>query len=353
MVLSSEPPKTLSLDSLNCDVRSGRWEPYVLREEAQDVEFECPERASNQLSCKVPNIDEFISDINGLEFSTSLSQEDFPDFPKFIPLVEKRFLRSDPQIFPCEFVAIPFREILASCLKTVAGRWKSPSLELSTSLRGSPVFSQKRVILFMSGQDVLIEKLWEKYDDSYLSNLKEIGFEFASSPNFSVFAGECPLGHHVNQKKSLLLAQKLQEVGIKAIPHIYPITRAHLAKYITFFQRHPAVRLAIINCTLQRKAALEVANIVNRVSALLEEIPDLRVILQGLNFGHRALFAKLDGRLHYASSAPTLTAIHKSLAMYDERKRTIVRVVNSIYDKAELVRRNTQAYIDFYQQRIA
>jgi hypothetical protein len=352
MVLSSEPAKTLSLESLNCEVRSGRWEPHVLREEAASVEFECLERPSNQLYCKVPNLDDFLKDINGLEFSASLFQIGFPELPKFIPVVEKRFLRLDPQVFPCEFVAVPVRAILASCFKTVGGRWRSPSLVLSTSLKDLPLFSKKRVILCMSGQDVLIEKLWQTYDDSYLSKLKEIGFEFATSPNFSVFAGECPLGHHVNQKKSLVFAEKLQEAGIKAIPHIYPITPAHLTKYITFFQRHSAVRFAIINCTLQRKATLEVHNICNRVSALLEAIPDLRLILQGLNFGHRALFAKVDARLHYASSSPTQTAIHKKHITYDCVEARFVRAANSTYDKEELVKRNIQAYIDFYRQEI-
>ena len=353
MVLSSDLPRTLSLDYLRCDVANGTWEPYVQRDEATGVERECKEEAENHLSCKVPNIHDFIRDVEGLEFAVSLSQAGFPDFPKFIPLIEKRFLGSDPQIFPCDFVAVPLRETLASCFKTVAGRWRSPSLTLSSTLRTSPLFSRKRVILCMSGQDVLIEKLWEKYDGSYLSALREIGFEFATSPNFSVFAGDCPLGHHINQKKSLVFAGKLQEAGIKAIPHIYPITRTHLSKYIVFFRTHPTVRLAIINCTLQRKAAEEVLNIHNRVSALLEAIPDLHLILQGLNFRDRASFGKFDSRLHYTSTSPVQSAIHKARAMYDAKQGKIVRVGGSAFAKEDLVRQNVQAYLDFYQHALA
>lgn len=348
---SSEPPRTLAFASMHCDVRKGAWEPYVLSVEADSVVVTCPEKSENQVSCKNPLREEFIADVGGLEFSPSLSQEKIPTLPKFIPILEKSFVWSAPALIPSDFIGISVADIFVSSLRQVGGRWRAPSLHLNPRLKQSPLFSEKKVILFMSGQDVLIETLWmEQNKLSFFESLREAGFQLATSPNFSVFAGECPLGHRINQKKSLVCARLLEVAGIKAIPHVYAITPTHLRKYIEYFKAYPSVRTITINCTLQRKEHDEVQSVVRRVAGLLDEISDLHIILQGLNARDRRFFCEYDSQLHYAVSTPFYNALLRKQSIFNTQRKRMDVKLRSPSSKDELVRGNVQAYVDYFNE---
>ncbi len=207
----NDPPKQLSFASMDCDVRNGTWEPYIAREEAYAVMFECSEKSENHVSCKNPLREEFIADVDGLDFSVSLNQGDLPKIPKFIPILESSFIQSDLSEIPGDFVGVSIADVFTSPLTQTGGRLQAPNFRFKSGLKNSPMFSQKTPILFMSGQDTLIESLWMQHRQlSLFSTLRDAGFRIATSPNFSVFVGECSLGHRINQKISLICARMLQ-----------------------------------------------------------------------------------------------------------------------------------------------
>lgn len=342
-------PKQLSFASMGCDVRNGIWEPYVSRGEANGVMLDCSQKPENHISCKNPLRDEFIADVEGLNFSVSLNQGDLPKIPKFIPILEKSFLQSDLSEIPGDFVGVSIADIFTSPLTQVGGRLQAPNFRFKPELKESPMFSQKMPILFMSGQDTLIESLWMQHQElSLFPTLRDAGFRIATSPNFSVFVGECPLGHRINQKKSLICARMLQEAGITPIPHIYPMTNFHLRSYVEYFKTNPTIRTVIINCTLQRKDPEEVKSVLETVSCLIEEVADLHIILQGLDVRDVRLFSQYDQNIHYAVSTPFYNALFHKQNIFDNEHGEILAVAGSSESKEKLAIGNVDAYLKYF-----
>jgi hypothetical protein len=342
-------PKTLSLASMSCKVRAGIWEPHVAVAEADDVVNECSEKSENHVSCRNPDLGDFISDVGGLDFSVSIDQSVLPALPRFIPILEKSFLWSSPSLIPGQFVGVSLSDIFKSSLKQTARRLKSPPFHIDQRLPLSPFFAQKTVILFMSAQDVLIEEFWMKHRELGLFPvLRRAGFQFATTPNFSVFAGECPLGHAINQKKSLVCAKLLQEAGITPIPHLYSINQHHADRYISYLKEHPSIRTVIINCTLQRKARVEVDAIVKEVGYLLDRIPDLHIIIQGLHVHDSPLLFRYKSNLHYAGTTPFFSALFHRKTVYDPSEKKI-QILSSPESKFELAPGNVGAHLDYFR----
>ena len=343
-------PKTLSFESGKCQVRTGIWEPHILASEADDVVAECSPDAENHVSCMNPDRDAFISDVGGLEWSTVLGGNEMPGLPRFIPVVEKSFLWMDPAMIPCSTVGISLADVFTTSMSTVGGRLQAPGkYRLNYRIFDSPVFKAKDMVLIMSGRDLMIETLWMRDEGMALfKELGQVGFTAATSPNFSVFIGECPLGHAINQKKSLECARLLEEAGITPIPHIYAMSEPHLQRYVKYLQEHPKVRMVIMNCTLQRKVPTETEHIRKVITRLITEVgSDLHIILQGLNIKNAALLCDYAPNLHYSVSTPFRNAVFRNENIFDPEMRDLIRIPGSSIPKDELVAANVHAYTQF------
>jgi hypothetical protein len=340
-------PRTLSFAYLSCDVCKGTWSQFVSPDEAMNVQVDCSEKSTNHITCKNPEKDLYIEDVGGLAFDIPINQDSLPNLPKLIPTLEKSFIWSDPANIPSDTVSISLGDIFTNPPRSVSGVLKAPDeLRFNEKILQSPMFLQKNVILNMSAQDVLIENAWMQQNKiSLFSSLRRLGFRFATSPNFSVFIGECPLGHRINQKKSLVCAKLLQEEGIVPIPHIYAMNDFHLEAYIDYLTRYPSIKTIVMNCTLQRKQGQEIKHIHQVLAALLSVRKDLHIILQGINIKDAKHFCEFNANLHYMVSTPHYNAIVRNENVYrDGELRTIK---GSSKTRTDLARENIQAYTEF------
>lgn len=336
---------------MNCAVRTGEWEPHVTAAEADDVINECSEKSENHVSCANPLRAEFIADVGGLAFDTALAPSTIPALPKLIPTLERSFIWSNPESISSSVVSISLSDVFRSPPREVAGvLHASESFKFNERIMQSPMFAQKLVLLNMSGQDALIERTWMQQERIALfDNLYRLGFRFATTPNFSVFGGECPLGHRINQKKSMVCADLLQRAGITPILHIYAMNEFHLSAYEEYLKDQRAVTVVTINCTRQRKEPEEVGRIKTVVARLLAVRPDLRIILQGLNIRDARRFCAFEANIHYMVSTPTHNALMRKENFYDEQGRILNTLHGSPRHRTELVGRNVDAYTAFLQ----
>ncbi len=342
-------PRTLSFASLECNVNNKDWEPFVSPTETSQIQEVCSEESVNHISCKNPDVALYIEDVQGLELDVNFDQTLLPKLPKMIHTLEKSFIWSDPSNIEGDAISISLGDIFTNPPRKVSGILRAPKrLNLNKKILQSPMFLQKTVILNMSAQDVLIESLWMQQNNiSIYSSLYQLGFRFATTPNFSVFAGECPLGHRINQKKSLVFGKGLQKAGITAIPHVYIINDSHLEAYITYLKRFPTIKTIIMNCTLQRKSPLEIQHVHKIISRLILERKDLHIILQGINIKDARYFCEFEENLHYMVSTAHYNAVVRNENKYGNGKLETIR--GSSKNRGDLIKANTHAYAEFIE----
>lgn len=135
-------------------------------------------------------------------------------------------------------------------------------------------------MLFATGIDVVIEKLWYK---RFAINLFEAiasgEFYAVTGMNFSLFLYECPLGHLINLNKSLIFCEELSKLGVPVIPHIYAITDTHREMWANWLKRRPNIQTVLINTQMQRDP-ISMYEVKLTVEALLKNTA-VSIILNG------------------------------------------------------------------------
>jgi hypothetical protein len=178
----------------------------------------------------------------------------------------------------------------------------SSNLQINTNVLYSPVFQGKKVILLFDARDVLLEYLWWNRDDFELfDKLSQIEFYAITTPNFSLFRGECPTGHALNIKKGLVCGEELEKRGMIVIPHIYAVHQRQLERWSDWLSKHPTIKTLAMNCQLQRRSddGKEIA-----ITALryLFTNTDTHIILNGGDESITSRLNEFKKRLHIASS---------------------------------------------------
>ncbi len=292
-----------SLFSLSCE--SDKFSPHIHAEEASTVRFLCKENGRrNIITCKDENLDRFLTEIGTLDMHTAHIQgADFP-FGEHLPVIPRSFFKSPPTLVLQEMVGISLSDIFVKGpIKLRDGQYRiSQNLQINTDVLYNPVFRNKKVILISDARDTLLEHLWWDRDNFKLfETLAGIGFYAITTPNFSLFKGECPIGHAWNIKKGLIFGVELEKLGVTVIPHIYAVHQRQLERWCDWLQKHPSVKNIAMNCQLQRKS-ISGRNIAVTALRHLLTNTDVHILLNGSDKHILARLEKFKKRLHTASS---------------------------------------------------
>ncbi len=293
----------LPLHLSQCEAGAGTFEPAIAAEEAEHVIYSCdnPFR-KNIVTCKDEYREEFVSEVEGLDFNTSLNPHFF-SLPPYIPIVDRHaFKFSIPNEF--SIVATTLRDITGKQLSSYAGSMHEPlNITYSRDFSENNAFKNKKLLIFLTGPDSLIEPTWhQRHSSNLYGTLRKNGVDLVTGFNFSLFKGECAFSQGLNLKKSLYSCYEMEQRGIReVIPHIYAMNDHQLNRWITWLYANPTVQYCTMNCQVQRTHA-EISHVVHTVSSLLLKIPYLHIILQGFRFTELYRFGPLLNRIHVADA---------------------------------------------------
>ena len=287
----SKSPKQLSFYSLACKARDGSFLPFVHPDETNAIQQPCNTTGSGVVSCKHPKLKSFIDEVHSLDFLSVINKAPSTiQLPFFIPVISRGFFSCDSASINSDVIGISLKDIFTSPPKRYLDRLHVSSLEIKKNLLDNPLFQNKKVILFSSGPDALIEKVWNQEEElDFFVELAKMGFELATAMNFSVFFGECPVGHAINLKKGLQYFASLQNVGIQSIPHLYWANKFHLERWLEWLKENAQTNLVSVNCQMSR---------------LLD---DCRIIAEGIKW----LSEKTGEKVHFLLEGPRKTLINR------------------------------------------
>lgn len=304
----------------SCLVSSGRFSPPLNKEEGKLVTTSCNNpHGINLVTCKSHYLDDFLREAGGLNLDLPISC-DFPTLPLYIPVLDAGASYHDAIPRHMSYVGVTLSDILTGGASLIAGAYhENARINFRTDLLSRPAFTNRKVILFLSGTDTLLESVWYRRDDIDLFNkIKQMGFVGAGGMNFSVMKGECAFGQALNIKRSLLSTALSEAAGTIGLPHVYAMTSYQVERWIRWFRRNPKARMFTMNCQLQRSSA-EIDHVIGVLRTLLETFPYLRVIIQGFPINRLIEFGFLVERIHYADKMPIKFA-HMNREMYVEAK---------------------------------
>ncbi len=252
-MLNSPKNKTLPLFSVTCDVAHGKFLPYITKDESYQVQMPCSPKSENIVSCKNPDLSTYLKEIDGLDFVTVRGKPITLPIPKLIPIIDRGLFKNSAEIMGYDTIGISLEDIFSSSPQRKDGKFYIPQLKIREDALQNPIFKNKKVILFSSGRDVLIEKIWQDfYELRFPEKLFQMGVAVVTGINFSVFLDDCPLSKALNMKKSLKTVEYFQDAGIETIPHIYFTHTNHLHRWSAWLQANPAVKTVAINCQFSR-----------------------------------------------------------------------------------------------------
>lgn len=237
-----------------CNVSLGIFEPHIKRIEANAVKSHCKAMQDDIVSCKNPNISTFLEEVDGLDFNTVKIQQKLFNPPFLIPIINRGIFKFSGDEIESETIGVSLKDIFSSGPSKRNGRQVQPKLSLDHDALRSPIFKNKKVILFGSGRDVLIERLWQEefYKPDFAKAVSIMGFTAVTGINFSVFRGECPFAQALNLKKSIKTAEYFHAAHVLTIPHIYFAHELHLERLIKWLNLNPSIRVITINCQFRR-----------------------------------------------------------------------------------------------------
>jgi hypothetical protein len=310
------------LSTSSCEVGLGSFLPILNKEEASQLSTSCENPFGlNIITCKHPQRDAFVKEVNGIELDINLSSI-IQGLPYYVPIFD---YGSKDVANPFPFVGITLHDIVAKAVALKAGRLHEQNeIVFREKILYSNAFKNKKVILFLTGVDTLIEWVWHNRKEcALLKTLKEMGFWAIGGFNFSVIGGECPFSHALNQKKSLYSSYLLEKEGIQTIPHVYAITNFHIKRWINWFRMNPSIKLFTINCQLQ-KSQSDINQICKTVIEILTALPYLHVILCGFHINEVHKLKDCLSRVHFADKRPVKLAQNKRKITYGKEKLVII-----------------------------
>ncbi len=286
-----------------CLAGNGIYLPHIEPQEAREVLVSCVNPSgTNIVTCQDPRIHSFLKEAGGLGFDIAPSNSVAVQGP-YIPIFDYRTIELAYHA-TSEVVGLTLTDILVSPLKIVAGQYiiKKILFRDAAVIRG--LCARKKVILFLTGQDALIETIWHQRTVCELfQQLSRMNFWAVTGFNFSVFGGECPVAQRLNQKKSIVSSLLLEENGLFTIPHIYAVNDFHITQYQQWLKRNPHIQLVTMNCQMQHSPE-DIEQVVRAVQALLIINEKLHIILQGYWFSELHHFESFLDRIHIAESKP-------------------------------------------------
>jgi hypothetical protein len=240
------------LGGLHCD--ADRVSNLIAPEEKVMVRGRCSGDHINVVDCHCDDTEIFIADAGGLDMSGKALSGGSPLITQDITVVPREWFDRDPRTIEDDIVGIRIGDILN---RQPRRKWGTlilnDDVHIDLSALSTPAFRGKRVILFASGVDVVIEGLWwRRYAISLFDAIVAGDFYAVTGMNFSLFLYECPLAHLINLNKSLAFCDELSKLGVQVIPHVYAVNDQQRNRWVEFLGKRPNIRTITINTQLQR-----------------------------------------------------------------------------------------------------
>jgi hypothetical protein len=157
--------------------------------------------------------------------------------PRYIPVIHNGHLRPTKPL-AVDIVAIPLFEVIR---KLRGGGYGSKFPDAATLKRKFGLKENARIILLGVDHDPPLETFWAKHRlPGVLKSLAALGLDL-SIPNFSF--STCMTGFQIlrNRKRTLLVAERLSEAGIRISLHLNANTEAHWKFWLRFLEEHPEI----------------------------------------------------------------------------------------------------------------
>jgi len=332
-------------------VSKGKYLPLIPRTEGYCVSKSCfnPLR-ENIVTCKDPDAQAFLDEVGGLKLDLQL-RSNLDGIPAYIPILDLGACKHDGIPDETQIVGISLPDLVSNAIIFKAGAYHiQDKIRFRTDILLQPGFRGKKVVLFLSGPDSLIENIWyHRKECHFYETIKQMGFWGVSGFNFSVIGGECPFSQALNIKRSLFSSFELDRIGIQAIPHVYAISRSQIGRWIDWFRQNPSIKYFAMNCQLQKKQD-DIRLIISAVTGILSSSPRLHAVLQGFPLPEARSFGPLLNRIHFADAQPVKNAqSHKSVQSVNSSFECVFK-----YDRSksisQLITKNIRDRIGLFEE---
>jgi len=158
-----------------------------------------------------------------------------PELPVYVPGIQKGssklFTRTPPA-----WVGVHLAEVVSTDkLLTPADVRRRMGVPASTKL-----------LLLAYGKDRLIENIWPRRGD-VLRRLAALGFDLVTSINYSIWDIHPHPEKIFNVKRSLVIYEEMQALGIPAVPHVYWYSRNSMAMWASWLNDNSVVHAIAID----------------------------------------------------------------------------------------------------------
>lgn len=264
-----------------CD--SDKVSDLIDSSEKAAVTAQCKGDGIHIVDCRHPNLAEFIDDAGGLDLTTKHLIGPTVAISHDIPVIPPDCFNLSAEQIESEIVGLRLYDILSIKPRLKSGYYYlEDGVDLDFSVLNKPVFKGKKVVLFCTGIDTVIEKLWWLRNRiSLCSKIASAGLYAVVGMNFSLFIGECPVAQLINMNKSALFCESLSKLGVAVIPHVYAVNDIQRAKWVSFLSENSRYQTVAINTQLQKDGYSRYQTALT-TSALLTETT-AGVILAGHN----------------------------------------------------------------------
>lgn len=329
----------------SCLTSQGAYFPHIDATEANYLRSPCKNHGFdiNIVNCKSRDLGKHLSEINGLDFTNVNARQKTVPLPNFIPVINGRFFDLNSNLVNYKTIGISLKDIVKS--EFLYGR---RVLIPKNDLLKMPLFKNKQIVLFMSGKDSLVERIWreDKISDFYL-RLKELGFYLVTGIDFSIFFGECPLGHAINLKKSLASYSQLEDQQINSAPNVYWANKFQIERWVGWLNLNVSVDLITINCQCYKPADYSI--IVSGIKYIIKKINrPLVFLLEGPKIGLLNQLASVSGSIKIAFKKPAVYSMnHQRLIIENGKVKSIAK---DSAPKEQILNHNLETYDNFLKK---
>jgi len=179
---------------------------------------------------------QFLADVKGVTFNNVKARPArLPSLPSFVPVVRKgsRSLLAKMD-FP--FVAVSLGDVISE-----------KKLSIASDIRKKfGVGKNTKIILLSYGSDPLLENIWTNRRE-VLSKIALLDFDLITSINFSIWLPQPHAERLINLKRSLIVFEEMQNLGLPAIPHLYWSGKKDLLRWAEWINQNKEVKTIAIN----------------------------------------------------------------------------------------------------------
>lgn len=209
---------------------------HALRDEHDNICYDINRGGRYQVyDERSPDVANVLADIKGLDFGNVYAKplQVKHAAPNFVPVLTPGKLLTEH--FDLPFAAVMIGDVVTSALKVKANIRDLLHIPASTKL-----------VLLGYGKDDLIEKIWPVHRRIF-QQLVEAGIDLFVPPNYSMWHSQPHLERWINLKRSLIVYETMQDLGLEAIPHVYWFGHRDVERWALWINTNPNVRAIAID----------------------------------------------------------------------------------------------------------